>query len=119
MKRAILILALLVESVQAEPWSDGDTVGQLAVTATLVGDWVQTRQICADTDGPGESNPVIGVRCDRVSPDAYFALVIPLHAIAVRAIPSRWARRLVQGVTIAVQVDAMRTNFRAGYGFAW
>jgi hypothetical protein len=98
------------------PWTAADTAGQVAVTATLAGDYLQTRH-ALDTDGQ-EHNPIMGPRGERVPPEMYFT-VAAIGAFAVaRELPKPWRNLFQLGVT-AVQVKTIRRNWSAGYAVQW
>lgn len=126
MLKMLLVLAAIALPglARADPWTAGDTVAEVGAEAMLAADWLQTRQICANMRAdPGdwreETNPVLGSHCQRVSADAYFALVGAGHLLVARLLPWTWARRVWQGATVAVEVDAVKTNIDAGFSVRW
>ncbi len=83
-----------------------------AFAATMVVDAMQTRQITAACR---ESNPVIGMCGERLSPFAYFPLVAVAHAGISAAIPRGPWRTTWQAFSLGVSVDVVHTNYIAGF----
>lgn len=121
---AFLVLALALGGCAGARWTAGDTFTESAVALTAAGDYLQTRQICADMDrGTNadwvyETNPILGARCERMPPAIYFSTVMAAHVGAARLMPPV-LRRVFQLATIGFQVHALERNHVAGYSVRW
>ena len=118
-KIAAVVLALLALSgspALADSWTTNDTLTQTAVLTALTVDYFQTSRIIRDPVDPThlESNPVMGERGEKMSPELYFAGVAIAHTLIVRKLPQPY-RRLSQVAVLLIQADAISTNWRAGY----
>ena len=115
MKTTVILTAVMLllgtPSTHAEAWDRDDLIWQGAVLTTLAIDVYQTRRIVADCR---ENNPVIGQCGENIPYLAYFAGVALAHTAVVRIVPERYAR-VIQGVTIVLQIAMIRRNWGAGY----
>jgi hypothetical protein len=113
--RIALIAAFLVgacsSQARADEWTTTDTVVEGVVLAAFAADYLQTRQLVADGM---EGNAILGERGERMAPEPYFAIAAFAHVVIARIAPQPY-RRLLQGVTLAVQADALTANYQAGY----
>ena len=109
----------MFSSANADRWTNTDTAIQLGVGVTLLGDYLQTRRVMRDnletnyfmrtyaTDKP----PIL-------SPEFYFSAVAIVHTLTMITLPKTW-RHVAQGLTIGVQLKAMRANYAYGYRFSF
>ncbi len=111
--RLCLIAALLALStnVRADDWTLNDTLMETATLAMLAIDYHQTKQVVADGR---EGNPIIGLKGENISPDAYFLTVASAQLVLALVLPQPY-RRISQLVVIVVQADAVSANWSAGY----
>jgi hypothetical protein len=113
------VLMALAAPAMAEPegggrdWSTVDYALDAACLASIVADYVQTKPIIRDGR---EGNPIMGLRGDRLPPEAYFATVATVHIVVTRTLPRRW-RRVGKIAFLGVQAVAIGRNLEAGYGF--
>ncbi len=115
MRRALVLLLLALACCTPATWSRTDTVLEATFGATLAADYLQTRQVTADGK---EGNPVMGHRGERMPPAVYFPAVAVAHVAAARCMPRPW-RTIFQAFTVGWQVDAIHTNWDAGYAVEW
>lgn len=108
----LLALASVTAGCGSHTWTKTDTALQVAVTASLVADYSQTRA-ALDSDGV-EENPIMGRSGDRMAPEVYFPVAGVALAGAAVALPRPW-RNLLQGTTLMVQAHTIAGNWRAGY----
>lgn len=113
--------------VTADPraWSTGDVALELAFTASLFADWIQTRNtIAVNRAVPGspgmhyvELNPILGSSPSRTNVDAYFLAMGAAQLAVAHLLPHGGWRTswLVAGVGIEGGIVAR--NLRMGIGF--
>jgi hypothetical protein len=111
----LLLLLSLAATASADEWTRADTATEAVVLATLAADYLQTRQIVLDGK---ENNPVMGLRGDRLAPEAYFPIAAGLHVAIVRLTPRPY-RSILQGLTIGFQLAGIRRNWHAGYAVSF
>lgn len=115
-----LVLASLTGTASADKWSKLDITLETTFTTLIIVDYMQTVQITRSPAIPsqGESNPIMGRYGERVPPEAYFPIVLLGHMAIAHILPSPY-RKIWQGFGIAVQVDAVKTNWQAGYSYSF
>lgn len=114
----LLALALVFSAsacVAPRPWTKTDVAMQTALTAELVVDYVQTRQITGDCM---ESNPMLGECGENLPAEAYFATAAITHAIVAHYLPGV-ARTVFQSVSLGYQTNVLKNNWSAGYSLAF
>jgi hypothetical protein len=104
-------LHLLVDVRADDDWTKGDTAAEVAFGLTMLGDYLQTRQI---TRSGREANPVMGSRGERVSPSLYFPVALALHALVARELPQPY-RGIFQVVSIGVEIGVVGRNLHLGW----
>lgn len=92
-------------------WSNTSTALLVSSSAILLWDYAQTRGITRDCR---ESNPIMGNCGQRMTADAYFALVIPVHILGSFIIPKDY-RHAYQGAVLGVEANAIIANVKGGY----
>ncbi len=100
------------------PENDWNNLSSLleGVYLTLHGiDWAQTRYMSRNYGKlqRHEANPILGRQPHKDKIDAYFALTGLAHAIAASKLSSPY-RELLQGLSIGMEYDPVRTNYNAG-----
>ena len=117
MKRSLLVISLLDASLgncKAGDWTSADTARQVAVTAALVLDAAQTRDI-KNYSTTWETNPVLGAHPSDNRVRNYFIGTALGHYAVARALPAGWPRQAWQYGWIAVEVVQIVKNKRAGF----
>lgn len=145
MVRAILItiLALLpATSFGADDWSNDDTAREVVYQVVAAVDWGQTRyiaksyrarcipnpgyapgqpvpqNICRESWGQREVNPVLGIHPSIHKVNAYF-VVTGLAHVAISHLLSGSYRKWFQYVTIGVEAGVVRRNVSLGIKVDW
>jgi hypothetical protein len=121
--RYLMIVALLVcmsGTAMADKWSKLDITLEGTFTTLMIVDYMQTVEIIRAPidENRRESNPIMGRHGERVPPEAYFPVMLLGHMAIAHVLPSPY-RKIWQGVGIAVQVDAVKANWQAGYTFSF
>ena len=115
---ALLFLALVLSCCNpcyGGDWTLADSGRQIAVTALLSADWVQTRQI-AEHPEYCESNAILGRHPSIGAVNAYFVSVAGVHAAISYLLPATW-RREWQYITLGVEGAMVANNARLGVKF--
>ena len=108
MTKTVAVAMALAGCMGCGGWTKRDTILELGSQATFFGDWRQTRAAIANPD-MSESNPMIGLKGETMSPDAYFLGVGLAHALIAAALPPRW-RTVFQLATIGAETYQIVKN---------
>jgi len=112
---AALLVLLVASPADADEWTPGDSALEASFATLLLVDYLQTRGIVRDGQ---ETNPIIGSHGQYIPPGMYLLSVGCLHALAALAAPQPY-RRILQGVSIAVETKSVVVNASFGYGFTF
>lgn len=106
-----LLLALSGNSVAASEWTPDDTARQVALTALICVDWMQTQEIVKDSHE--EMNPVLGKHPSMKRVNITIGSAIVLSFIIAKMLPSKY-RKWFQFIVIGAESAAIYNNYRRG-----
>jgi len=119
MKRIVGIIGIilaLATPINAGDWMREDTYRELAWTALLAVDYMQTRTIVQNPDKYFEYNPIIGKHPSQKNVDIYMASCAIIHPVISYYLPPKY-RKVWQYVTIGIELGAVGNNLRIGVSF--
>ena len=94
-------------------WTAEDTYRQLALTALIGIDWLQTQEIVKDPVRYKESNPVLGDHPSMRKANLLIGGSILLCAVVAWMLPDNW-RKGFQYIVIGAEVGAINNNYQSG-----
>ena len=114
MKLLVIVTFMLLQGcAHSDPWTERDTVLQVAYTVTLAADAITTSRIQYhdNIQEVGPAQYVLGSQPSTASTWQYFTSVAIVNAIITRALPAKW-RLYWQSAGIASQTKAVISNCR-------
>lgn len=105
----------------SEYFSDFTTAEKWWLAAAVTGlvvDWRQTRYIAGHPQEYSERNPILGEHPSQGTVDAYFAASAVGTAMIAYALPHKWRKAWLIGVT-SISVICISNNVGIGVGFQW
>lgn len=117
MKLTILAIlaACMIQASPATAWDTKDTALQTVVSAAMVADWMQTRDIVRHPDRFKETNLILGSHPHKDQVDAYFAACLIGHAAISYLLPDEGPyRNIWQAIWIGAEINQVVRNAKIG-----
>ena len=108
---AILVFCICIG---CQGWTRADTYRQVAGTALLAVDWMQTREISQNPDRFYERNPILGSHPRTGEVDTYFAASAAATWAIAAILPSGFWREAFQYGLIGVEAGVVIGNHLVG-----